>query len=268
MLMTDHPAWQRSDDIAYRVVAVDDEAVLITATTTEAGETVLDLGVAHGTIQVDTIAAAELTTGPVDLVAPLHGVGTVTRVANPSLWDALSAAIMRQVIQAAHARVRYRRFCAAFGESLTHNGLTAALFPSPDRILALTDEQFRDVGAAFPRSALRAAAVAYLAQGHRWSKLQPSELVAALQCIPRVGPWTARTAVADFTGDFSFYDYSDIALRPAAHRLGPDRPWPATAVGFKAAWEELAGEQLSAWTLLTLAWGNTDAQPALPAVTP
>ncbi|MFG3618559.1 hypothetical protein [Nocardia sp. NPDC047654] len=135
-------------------------------------------------------------------------------------------------------------------------GLAAAsLFPSPERILDLSDEQFRQVGAAFPKCALRAAARAFLAQGSRWEKLPPAELVTTLQTIDRAGGWTARTAVADYTNDFSFYDYSDIAVQPAARRLNPDRQWPQGARAFKAAWEELAGDQLSAWTLLTLAWG-------------
>ncbi|MDE1675209.1 hypothetical protein [Nocardia gipuzkoensis] len=254
MIMTDHPGWLRTDDgIAYRALAARGSAALITVACDDAGDYMISVG--GGEYRMDTVVPSLCLAGPADLVEPLKAAGPVARVANPSLWDALSAALMRQVIQAGHARTRYIRFCTAYGEPVSRDGLTASLFPSPERILDLSDEQFRQVGAAFPKCALRAAARAFLAQGSQWEKLPPAELVTTLQTIDRVGGWTARTAVADYTNDFSFYDYSDIAVQPAARRLNPDRQWPQGARAFKAAWEELAGDQLSAWTLLTLAWG-------------
>jgi DNA-3-methyladenine glycosylase II len=258
MIMTDHPGWLRTgDDTAYRAVAVGETAVLITTT---AADSAVAVDTGGSDIRFDTVDPAALS-GPDDLVTPLKDAGTIVRVANPSLWDALSAAIMRQVIQAGHARIRYARFCSAYGERVTRNGLTAWLFPDPHRILALTGEQFQGVGAAFPKSALRDAARCFLAHGDRWQTLSATDLVTALQTIPRVGWWTARTAVADYTNDFSFYDYSDIAVQPAARRLNPGRDWPQGAPAFKAAWEEMAGNQLSAWTLLTLAWGINHGKP-------
>ncbi|WP_280314035.1 hypothetical protein [Nocardia wallacei] len=252
-VMTDHPGWLTSDSgTRYRAVAVEGTPILITASRNAGGGTVIDCGGAE--LRVDTIDPAVLA-GPDDLVFPLKGAGAVVRVANPSLWDALSAAIMRQVIQAGHARKRYQRFCSDYGDRVTRDGLTAWQFPDPGRILRLSDEQFHESGAGFPKPALRDAARCYLNDGDRWQALPASDLLTALQTIPRVGWWTARTAVADYTGDFSVYDYSDIALQPAARRLNPDRQWPQGAPAFKAAWEEMAGNQLSAWTLLTLAWG-------------
>lgn len=252
MIMTDHPAWLHTDaGAAYRAVTVGDSAVLIKAEPAE-GTEVVDSG--GSTLRVDTVDPSVLS-GPDDLVAPLKNAGIVVRVANPSLWNAVTAAIMRQVVQAGHARTRYLRFCTAYGEPVTRDGLTAWLFPEPHRILALTDEQFANVGAAFPKSALRDAARGFLTHGEVWERLPAIELVQALQTIPRVGHWTACTAVADYTNDFSFYDYSDIAVQPAARRLNPERDWPQGAPAFKAAWEEMAGNQLSAWTILTLTWG-------------
>lgn len=258
MIMTDHPGWLCIEDgAAYRAVAADATAALITTTRTAAGDIVVDPG--DSGIRIDWVDPAALA-GPDDLVAPLKDAGIVGRVANPSLWDALTAAIMRQVIQAGHARTRYVRFCRTYGEPVTRNGMTAWMFPEPHRILALTDDQFQDVGAAFPRDVLRDTARCFLTNGDRWARLPVLDLVTALQTIPRVGAWTSRTAVADYTNEFALYDYSDIAVQPSARRLNPGREWPQEAPAFKAAWEELAGNQLSAWTLLTLAWGISNGK--------
>jgi DNA-3-methyladenine glycosylase II len=253
MIMTDHPGWLTTDTgRPYRAVAADAGAALVAISGTADGDTVIDSGGRTvGVVWVDPSALA----GPDDLISPLKAAGVVGRVANPSLWDALATAIMRQVIQAGHARTRYARFCRAYGDAVTGDGLTAWLFPIPEQVLALTDEQFAEVGAAFPMPALRDAARSFLDHGARWRTLPGADLVTALQTVPRVGPWTAKTAVADFTNDFSFYDYSDIAVQPAARRLNPDRDWPQGAPAFKAAWEELAANQLSDWTILTLTWG-------------
>ncbi|MGY2119501.1 hypothetical protein ACW9HR_36930 [Nocardia gipuzkoensis] len=264
MIMTDHPGWLHTDDgIAYRALATRKSAALITYTCTTDDHVISPDG---AEFRMHNIVPALCLAGPADLVEPLKAAGAVARVANPSLWDALSAAIMRQVIKAGHARTRYVRFCTAYGEPVTREGLTASLFPTPERILDLTDQQFRQVGAAFPMPALRAAASAFLTHGQWWEALPPAELVTALQTIDRVGAWTARTAVADYTNDFSHYDYSDIAVQPAARRLNPDRQWPEGGRAFKAAWEEMAGNRLSAWTLLTLAWGINNGRTLERAV--
>jgi DNA-3-methyladenine glycosylase II len=236
MIMTDHPGWLHTGDTAHRALALGETATLITASRSDDGSVVVDSG--GSDIRIDTIDPAGLS-GPDDLVRPLKDAGVIVRVRNPSLWDALSAAIMRQVIQAGHARTRYIRFCTAYGEPVTRDGVSAWLFPDPHRILALTDEQFQDVGAAFPAPALRDAARCFLAQGEHWQTLPVTEQATALQIIPRVGSWTARTTVADFTGDFSFYDYSDIAVQPAARRLtGPKVPPRTRPLGKR--WREIS----------------------------
>lgn len=81
-----------------------------------------------------------------------------------------------------------------------------------------------------------------------------------VQSVPRIGPWTAGAAVADLTNDYSLYPFADLAVRTWAQRLAPGRTWPTTEPEFAAVWQRLAGEQLSAWTLLTLAWGVKHAR--------
>ncbi|MCX4099148.1 hypothetical protein [Nocardia sp. alder85J] len=252
--MTDHPGWLVSDTgDMYRAVAPGTTPALITARPTGLGrDMVIDLGGAGA--RVDYTDPGALT-GPDDLTGPLRNMGVVARVANPSLWDALTAAIMRQVIQPSHARARYVRFCTTHGTSVTGRGVTASGFPSPTRISAMTDDQFQLAGAAYPAPGLRAAARAYLNRREEWLKAPADELITALQEIPQVGPWTARTAVADYTGRFDLYPYTDLPLQTWARQLNPARSWPDGAVAFRTAWEDIAADQLSAWTQLTLAWG-------------
>jgi DNA-3-methyladenine glycosylase II len=260
MIMTDHPGWLVSETgDAHRAVAHGDTTALITVRRTGPDDIVIDLGGAAA--HVDYVDPATLA-GPDDLTAVLKSTGIVARVANPSLWDALAAAIMRQVIQASHARARYARFCTAYGDAVTDSGVTTSRFPGPDRILALSDADFHQVGAAFPMPALREAARAYLNRGEKWRAVPALELVTLLQEVPRIGPWTAKAAVADCTNNFEIYPYTDLAVVTWAKQLNPSREWPAGAPAFKAAWEEVAGNQLSAWTLLTLAWGISHGKPA------
>ena len=54
-------------------------------------------------------------------------------------------------------------------------------------------------------------------------------LVQELQRIPRIGPWTAGAAVADYSNDFTYYPYADLAVRTWAKRAAPSYPWPAGA---------------------------------------
>jgi DNA-3-methyladenine glycosylase II len=80
-----------------------------------------------------------------------------------------------------------------------------------------------------------------------------------VQAVPRIGPWTAGATVADLTNDYALYPFADLAVRTWVKRLAPGRLWPDSEPEFARLWAELAGEQLSAWTLLTLAWGARHA---------
>lgn len=51
------------------------------------------------------------------------------------------------------------------------------------------------------------------------------------------------------------YPFADLAVHTWAKRLTAGRSWPETEAEFARVWARLAGDQLSAWTLLTLAWG-------------
>ena len=192
-----------------------------------------------------------------ELFAALSALGTVTRFRTSDLWEAIATAIIRQVVRAAQAKRLYRDFCQAHGQRLAHlNGEGYALFPTAETALGLHDEQFASVGLTFKRRPLRAAAEAYLRQGAHWRDLPPDVLVQELQHIPRIGPWTAGAAVADYSNDFTHYPYADLAVRTWAKRAAPSYPWPDSEQAFGRLWQRLAGDQLATLTLLTLAWGS------------
>lgn len=193
------------------------------------------------------------------LVEALGKLGTVQRVANPSLWDAITTAILRQVVRAEQARKVYRRWCAAYGPLYETPVGPMSAAPDPETVLSLSDEAFAEVGTKFHRTALQAAAHAYLKAHDTWTGLPAEELVKALDDIPRVGPWTASAAAADYTGDFSVYPHGDLAVRTWAGKAAPDLPLPVGDRAFEQQWRHFTGNhrtQLHTLTLFTLTWGS------------
>jgi 3-methyladenine DNA glycosylase/8-oxoguanine DNA glycosylase len=255
--MTDHPAWENlpSGDVA--------RAVRTPAGTWVARYRVkgLRLSRAEGggdAPAVFTVAASDLpASAPGPLAAALGSLGIVSRLANPWLWDALTTAILRQVVRAAQARILYRRWCQAHGTAAEGTAGRLMLAPGPRTVLALADDAFAAAGAAFHRGVLKAAAAAYLDSEAQWAALDPPGLTAALETIPRVGPWTAQAAAADYTGDFSVYPHGDLAVRTWARGAAPDVTWPGSTRDFEAMWRAFAStpHQLHCLTLLTLTWG-------------
>jgi DNA-3-methyladenine glycosylase II len=123
-------------------------------------------------------------------------------------------------------------------------------------VLKITVDEFKSVGMAFKQSAMQAAAQAYIDRRNLWHDLEPTDLIEELQTVPRIGPWTARAAVADWSNDWSLYPYADLAVRTWAKRAAPSYAWPPDEPAFEKVWRSLAGDHLSSLTLLTLAWGS------------
>ncbi|MFD5437628.1 hypothetical protein ACFWJ4_36435 [Kitasatospora sp. NPDC127067] len=276
VLTTDHPAWQENTATGHRQRPLRTADGQWLATLTPDG---LDLACVDGTEDTKpTLVTTDPTslpdTVPAALLTGLRGLGPSVRVANPWLWDAITTAVLRQVVRADQARRLYRGWCAAHGTELpapapgngpdSGPGRALRTAPTPETVLTLTDEQFAAVGTTFHRTALRAAAGAYLEHRTRWEQLEAPALAAELVGVPRIGPWTAAAAAADFTGDFSVYPHADLAVRTWAARIAPDHPWPAadkpkkTEALFGAHWHHLAGNaprHLHTLTLSTLTWG-------------
>lgn len=259
VVMREHPAWTTTGQVRRAFAGPDGERWIATVS----GRTlsVDALGGTEAELPVGTFALPAQAAGEVpELAGELAGLGRVVRVGNPDLWDAVAVAIVRQVIRADHARRLYQEFCAVYGERV---GESLALFPRPEAVLDLSDDDFATTGMAFKRPALRAAATTFGEHGDRWRKTDPEELVRDLQQVPRIGPWTAQAAVADWANRFDLYPCGDLAVRTWAARAVPGHDWPTDEPGFDRAWRALAGEHLHEVTLLTLAWGGHHANTTL-----
>jgi hypothetical protein len=259
-LMTDHPGWHSLDGTSAWTRVLRSTAGVTWIRASSDGRVVLDTSDQCGLKQLVVWSdPADLPPDlPMSLLETLSSLGASCRLRNAWLWDAITTAVLRQVVRADQARRLYRRWCTSHGERVVTPAGTMSLVPDPVTVLGLSDESFAATGARFHRAALRACATACVKYSTEWEQLPAAELVTALQTIPRVGPWTAAAAAADYTGDFSVYPYSDLAVRTWAQRAAPTVGWPATAAGFAAAWGALAhtSRQLHTLTLLTLAWGN------------
>jgi DNA-3-methyladenine glycosylase II len=254
-VMTEHPSWMKAGSVRQRVLVMPDGARCLVAV--EGGNLVPAWLDGSGQVPIDGFALNGAKVAPRELAGALVALGHVGRLRNVSLWDAIGTAILRQVIRAGQSKKLYRSFCVAYGKQVPlPSGEAYALFPTPEAVLALSDEQFAALGMAFKRRPLRAAAEAYREYGAKWRELSPAALVAELQGVPRIGPWTAGAAVADYSNDWSLYPYADLAVRTWAKRAAPAYDWPVDEPTFGQVWRALAGDHLSAFTLLTLAWGS------------
>ncbi|WP_225731004.1 MULTISPECIES: hypothetical protein [unclassified Nocardia] len=255
MIMRDHLGWTNLIEGRWCRAVTDgtSAAGLVVAYPLPGGDVSIERceTVATDLVWVDPSGLA----GPDDLLAPLKAAGAVGRLTNPSLWDAIATAIMRQVVRAGQARKVYQRFSHLYGRPVRTPGGAAWLFPDPSQVQAMTSDCYTAAGAKFFEPKLKAAAAAYLADGDEWARLPAAERVEALRSVSGIGQWTARAAVCDHTSDFGLYPHNDLAVRTWARRLNPAREWPHDPADFAAAWREMCGPQLSEWTLLTLAWG-------------
>lgn len=256
-IIFDHPGWTKTPHGHARSLHADAGTV-----TTRADQHIT--GTSAGMV-VDTYSPGCLE-GPVPqtLRSALDDRGPVQRLRNPDLWDALATAIIRQVIRADQARLMYQRFCAAHGAPVPEG---PPVFPRPETVLSLNEDDFTRLGMAFKRRPLLAAAEAFTEFGAKWAELSPHVLVEEVQSVPRIGPWTAGAAVADTTGDFSLYPYGDLAVRTWARRAAPDVGWPTDEPTFSRWWRSFAlnSQQLSALTVLTLALGGPRGQEPTPS---
>jgi DNA-3-methyladenine glycosylase II len=260
MITLDHPAWVLDPDgrTADRVVRLGTSIWLVQHV--DGGG--VSMRCLHGDScrrpRLDHFDPAKLT-GPARLTEPLKAAGKIRRLRNPDLWDALANAIIRQVIRAPHARAMYQRFCREHGQPVALGSGDRYLCPDATTVAGMSDSDFAGSGMAFKGSALRNAATAFLNHGEHWSSLSGQQLQVAVQRVPRIGPWTAGAAVADYTNDYSLYPFGDLAVRTWASTLAPQLTLPDTESAFAERWQRLGGHHVADLTALTLAWGTRHA---------
>jgi DNA-3-methyladenine glycosylase II len=263
-VMTEHAAWRIAGDRRSRLFSHPDGGQwLVTVGEAEPSYLPFTPGAErHPRLDVFALPECGLNGNP-ELSVALARLGAVARFRTADLWDAIGTAIIRQVVRASQAKRLYRRFCEAYGPQIAGADDRHVLFPPPETVTGLRDEQFASLGLAFKRQSLRAAAAAYLEHRLRWSSQPPGVLVRELQQVRRIGPWTVGAAVADFTNDFTCYPYADLAVRTWARKAAPSYPWPADEQAFARSWEGLTGDQLANVTLLSLAWGESPCRRQL-----
>ncbi|MYW67165.1 hypothetical protein GTY65_24300 [Streptomyces sp. SID8379] len=260
ILTTDHPAWHETENGRARAVRAGSGVWVVTL-----DRDGLHTKCVHGAEDekpefVATDPAALPAKAPSALRDGLTALGVTRRLANPWLWDAITTAILRQVVRADQARKLYRKWCEQYGTTVEgpHGTLTVA--PTHEQVLELSDDQFEDIGAKFHRSALQAAASLYAGHYRQWQHMDAADLVEALVSIPRIGPWTAAAAACDYTGDFAIYPHDDLAVRTWAAQIATAYPWPDKKdKGFGPLWTGWAGADRTALhtlTLSTLTWGS------------
>lgn len=253
-MMTEHPGWRRSSNGIMRVFTLPSGRHCLSKVGEDGARSrirMLDPDV----FRLPEAAATEIP----ELREALDSLGRVGRIRNPNLWEAIATAILRQVIRASQSKKLYALLCETHGATVARreeDGSVYYAFPEPQIILQLSDSSFAELGLAFKMAPLRAAASHYLTSGARWRSLSPSRLVEELQTIPRVGAWTARAAVADWSNDWSLYPYGDLAIRKWASRAAPGHSWASDEPTFAEQWRSLCGEHISSLTLLVLAWGS------------
>ncbi|KIA61359.1 hypothetical protein [Nocardia vulneris] len=276
-VMLDHPGWNRSEDGRAHRVLTDNHHRISIVTAEDLPQTLFincqPADARPVPITVGYFDPATLT-GPLTLTAPLRALGTVTRLANPDLWDALGAALLGQFLTPKHLQRFYYRLCCTYGRRIhTPDGNTGWLFPRPDVIAALGREDVTDLLVRVKLPALQLAADAYLRHGEQWRELLGSgaPAVKLVEAITKVMPQLDRTAiaraVADHSNDFTVYPI-DTTLRSSVCRLSTRHSWPVDDADFHTEWQAMTGEQQSVWTLLALAAG-TDCcvRTPTPAVT-
>ncbi|WP_194834882.1 hypothetical protein [Nocardia sp. XZ_19_369] len=136
-----------------------------------------------------------------------------------------------------------------------------SLFPHPEVLAGLGDEDLIDPQLRAKLPTLQLAATAYLGHGHGWNQLlsagaHPTDLIEAITSIlPQLDLTTIRRAVADYSNDFAIYPV-DSLLRTSVCRLSARHSWPVDDSEFLTEWQAVTGEQQSEWTVLTLTVGS------------
>ena len=181
-LMTEHPAWQTLNGEQTRVFTGSKaEKWLVHGRGKDL--TMTPIGETRNPLETDNfscIPTSLATTAP-GFLAPFQKAVLVRRFPNPSLWDAIGTAIVRQVIRASQAKKLYQPFCANYGEQVTlPDGEQRGVFPDTTQTLPLSNEASARTDMMLKRRPLRQAAEGFLEHRAIWEKLSRPDLKPAL----------------------------------------------------------------------------------------
>jgi hypothetical protein len=171
--------------------------------------------------------------------------GRIHRFRNTDLWDALVLPILRQRRSMGNTATLYRMLCEAHGERVSTTHGSTLLPPRPETVVDLTDTAFATIKLRDKAQRLRVAATAYLEHAKRWSRLPAEELYAALQSIPGVAGWTAASAVADLTHDYTFLGIKMHAAYELMQELAYAVSKPLPKTEFAESFRDMNRQQIS-----------------------
>ncbi len=257
-LMVDHPGWFVTTGGRARRAFQRGGTIWMITTGSDRTTPEVDVEIVrHGTVAanacpiVDTYDPGTL---PLLLRGPLlvTGLGRVHRIRNPDLWDAMLPQFFCHRRRVADGARAYRSFCKRYGTEVTTKSGSALLPPRPDAVIDLDDDAFTQIGFKYQGHATRLLAQGYLRRLPDLTSMPSVELFKALQEIHGIGKWSAARAVADTTGDFSFYPQADF--QPAFHWAQIDGEVSATLQTQEAlaCWEACTHEQRATLTALTI----------------
>lgn len=138
-----------------------------------------------------------------------------------SLFEALAITMIEQQIALRMAQQAERWLVEQLGEALHYQGETYAVFPTPERIAALTVDDLRPLKITFQRMARLIALAQNAASGsldlEGIRALPAEEAYAAVRAISGVGHWTAAWALLRACGHYLYFGSADVALRAAVN---------------------------------------------------
>ncbi|OIV36958.1 hypothetical protein BIV57_13270 [Mangrovactinospora gilvigrisea] len=273
VLLTDHPGWDTpAEGDTERLLFFDGRLRLLQWDGAHLRDRILDQTRQSDprlkpTVPLFRTSAARL---PARLPQPvrdaLSGLTWVVRVPNPSLWDAITASLIRTACPApVTARAAYRLWCRLFGAVQLPDDTLAHCTPAPATVLHLTPHDANRARLERLLEPLQLAAHLYLRRAGSLERMTGHALITCLRRDGGLGHTPAAWAAADYSGDLSVHPL-DSQLAAAIRRLDPTYAWPAEPRALATEWTALGPtpRELSALNLFALAAHSTAGSEGTP----
>jgi DNA-3-methyladenine glycosylase II len=134
----------------------------------------------------------------------------------PDLFETIASVVPFQQLSLESGVALLNRLVQTFGESVQHGALHAWVFPSAESVAAATVADVRGCGLSSAKAhALRNLAM-MITRGElverRLGELPTAELLAALDDLPGVGPWTAAVIALRGFGRLDVFPPGDAGI--------------------------------------------------------